>query len=337
MRGLTALIIALATIMVTPFASSKEVILPPPLLPGDKIAIVTPASAVDDAIVDSAVNRLCSRGYQVEVYPHAKGHEYGTFAATDSQRAAELMDAFSNPDIQAILCSRGGYGTVRLLPLLNADVVRNNPKWLIGYSDISCLHAFMHHAGVASIHGPMAAHLAQEPDTIPATEYLMAVLSSPEGITYNIDSHPYNKKGWAKGRLIGGNLLTINGLSDTQFDILLPDDDTDYILFFEDVDEKIHAIERVLMRLHYSGSLSKMKGIIIGQFTEYKPTADFATMEDMIHHWLLKWGYYNEANPMPIVYNFPTGHVSANYPMICGAEAELVVTPYRTSLEYTGR
>lgn len=337
MRKLKALIIIAIGLMAASLAEGRGVIMPPPLQPGSKIAIVTPASAIDDAIIDTAVSRLKARGYQTVVYPHARGHEYGTFATTDTQRAAELMDAFADPEIDAILCSRGGYGTVRLLPLLNADIVRNNPKWLIGYSDISCLHAFMHHAGIASIHGPMAAHLAEEPDTIPSTEYLFQALTAPEKIIYNVDSHAYNKPGWAKGRLIGGNLLTINGLSDTQYDILNLDDDTDYILFFEDVDEKIHAIERVLMRLHYSGALSRMKGIVIGQFTEYKPTADFPSMEAMIHNWLLQWGYYNEANPTPIVYNFPTGHIVDNYPMICGAEAELVVTPYRTSLGYTGR
>lgn len=336
MRRLIALIIIALSLAIESDAKGKDMILPPPLHPGSKIAIVTPASAVADATIDAAIDKLCAKGYAPVVYPHARGKSYGTYATTDARRAAELMAAFNDPDIDAILCSRGGYGTVRLLPMLNADVVRNNPKWLIGYSDISCLHSFMHHAGVASIHGPMAAHLAEEPDSIAATRYLYQALTDPKEIIYNIDSHPYNKPGWAKGRLIGGNLLTINGLSGTQYDILPPDDDADYILFIEDVDEKIHAIERVLMRLHYSGALSKMKGIIIGQFTGYKPIEDFAAMEDMIHHWLLTWGYYNEFDPMPIVYNFPTGHVSANYPMICGAEAELVVTPYRTSLGYTG-
>lgn len=337
MRKLKALIITALSIMATSSAQSRDMILPPPLHPGSKIAIVTPASAIEDAVIDTAVSRLNARGYEAVVYPHARGREFGTFATTDDQRAADLMEAFADPEIDAILCSRGGYGTVRLLPMLNADTVRNNPKWLIGYSDISCLHAFMHQAGIASIHGPMASHLAEEPDTIPSTEYLFQALTAPDEIVYNVESHDYNKTGTAKGRLIGGNLLTINGLSDTQYDIFKTDDDGDYILFFEDVGEKIHAIERVLMRLHYCGALSRMKGLIIGQFTEYKPTADYDSMEDMISDWLLQWGYYNQGNPMPIAFNFPTGHVTDNYPMICGAEAELTVTPDNTSLTYTGK
>ena len=136
MRKPTELILTALSIMAAFSAEGRGVIMPPPLQPGSKIAIVTPASAIDDAIIDTAVSRLNARGYEAVVYPHARGHEYGTFATTDSQRAAELMDAFADPEIDAILCSRGGYGTVRLLPLLNADIVRNNPKWLIGYSDI---------------------------------------------------------------------------------------------------------------------------------------------------------------------------------------------------------
>lgn len=191
----------------------------------------------------------------------------------------------------------------------------------------------MTHAGVASIHTPMAGHLATEPDTIAATEHLFEILANGLPIEYSVPTHDYSKRGQATGTLVGGNLLTINGLAETPYDVMNPADSSDVILFIEDVGEKIYAIERVLMRMHLDGSLSRLKGLIIGQFTEYSPSDDFETMEDMIFYWLDKWGYYNPHNPMPIAFGFPTGHVSENFPMVCGAKATLVVDAANTSLK----
>lgn len=337
MRRSLFLLIITSLAVAAAFARQPEMIIPKSLAEGSKIAIVTPASAIESDAVDEAANRLRARGYIPVVYPHAKGKDYGSYAANDSIRAAELMDAFKNPDISAILCARGGYGTVRLLPLLDAEVVRANPKWLIGYSDISALHAFMTHAGVASIHGPMAAHLAEEPDTLAATRRLFEVLADGPEINVVIESDSLNKFGAASGRLVGGNLLTVNGLSETSYDVLNSPELPDPIIFIEDVGEQIYAIERVLMRLHYSGVLNRAKGLIIGQFNKYKPSDDFDSMEEMIHYWLKKWGYYNPHNPMPIVFNFPAGHVSDNFPMICGAQAVVVSSPLGTTLRYSGQ
>ncbi len=315
-------------------AQTSNVIIPKSIKEGSKIAIISPASSVKDAVIDTAIVKLRERGYEPVVFPHAYGKNFGTHPASDEDRAADLMNAFLDPEIDAILCTRGGYGTVRMLPMLNMDVIRQNPKWLIGYSDISDLHAFMHKAGVASIHGPMCGHIAKEADTIPSTEYLFKVLTDSLPITYELPANDYNKHGHARGRLVGGNLLTINGLSETPYDIMNIGEDEDVILFIEDVSEQIYAIERVLMRMHYSGLLSQVKGFIVGQFTEYRPSEDFASMEDMIHYWLKKWGYYNEHNPMPIVFDFPTGHVTENYPMIVSADTELTVTPQGTTLTF---
>lgn len=330
---ITAIFLIFCNVM-TITAQTGNVIIPKSIKEGSKIAIISPASSVKDAVIDTAVVKLRERGYEPVVFPHAYGKNFGTHPATDEERAADLMNAFTDPEIDAILCTRGGYGTVRMLPMLNADVVRNNPKWLIGYSDISDLHAFLHKAGVASIHGPMCGHLAKEPDSIPPTELLFKVLTDSLPISYERPAHEYNKPGHGRGRLVGGNLLTINGLSETPYDIMNIGGEEDVILFIEDVSEQIYAIERVLMRMHYSGLLSKVKGLIIGQFTEYRPSEDFNSMEDMIHYWLKKWGYYNESNPMPIVFDFPTGHVTENYPMIVSADTELSVTPQGTTLTF---
>lgn len=330
---LTAVFIIICNVM-TITAQTSDVIIPKSIKEGSKIAIISPASSVKDAVIDTAVVKLRERGYEPVVFPHAYGKKFGTHPASDEERAADLMNAFSDPEIDAILCTRGGYGTVRMLPMLNMDVIRQNPKWLIGYSDISDLHAYMHKAGVASIHGPMCGHLAKEADTIPPTEYLFKVLTDSLPLTYELPANKYNKPGHARGRLVGGNLLTINGLAETPYDIMNIGEEEDVILFIEDVSEQIYAIERVLMRMHYSGLLSQVKGFIVGQFTDYRPSEDFASMEEMIHYWLKKWGYYNEQNPMPIVFDFPTGHVTENYPMIVSADTELDVTPYGTALTF---
>lgn len=320
-------LITVAFTAVMTIAQIAPVIVPKPLKPGARIALVTPASAIKSEQIDTAIIKLREQGYEPVAMPHAYGKGFGSYATTDEERAAELMQAFRDSTIDAVMCTRGGYGTVRLLPLLDMNVVRQHPKWLIGYSDISDLHAFMYKAGVASIHGPMCGHIATEPDTLAATQYLYQVLAQGLPLQYDIEPHKYNKYGTAKGRLVGGNLLTINGLAETPYDVMNIGDQEDVILFVEDVGEAIYAIERVLMRMQQSGALGRLKGLIIGQFNKYNPDDDFESMEDMFHYWLEKWGYYDSGNIIPIVFDFPSGHVSNNYPMVVNAMATLTVTP----------
>lgn len=312
----------------------ESIKVPAPLSKGSRIALITPGWAQQSDIIDSAIIKLREHGFVPVVMKHTYGNNFGSFPASDEERASDIMEAFANDSIDAILCTRGGYGTVRLLPLLDKGVINDNPKWLIGYSDISDLHAFMYHAGVASLHGPMTSHIAGEPDTNEASRHLFQILSNPLPMQYKVAPSPYNKSGSAKGRLVGGNLLCINGLAETPYDILMPGEDEDVILFIEDVGEKIYAIERVLMRMHLNGSLKRIKGLIIGQFTEYGHSQDFNTMEEMIYYWLKKWGYYEKDNPMPIVFNFPVGHVSENYPMPVGVMTELSVGDNETVISF---
>lgn len=306
-------------------AYALDFTMPAPLAPGARIAIVTPSSATDSMPVVKAMELLSAQGYEPVLSPHVYGHEYGTYAANDTIRAQELMAAFADPSIDAVMCSRGGYGMVRLLPMLDPGVFANNPKWLIGYSDISDLHALMYHAGVSSIHGPMCGHLGDEKADSLSTAYLLEMLAQPQGWAYQLPSHPYNNLGTSSGTLIGGNFITINGLSETDYDILNRPADEECILYIEEVGEKIYAVERMLMRLHQSGALAKYKGLVIGEFTEYKPSKDFETMEDMIHYWLEQWGYY-DLDDFPIIFDMPSGHGDINYPLILNAPVTLTVT-----------
>lgn len=306
-------------------AAAKTFKRPKALEPGARIAIVTPSSAIDSMAVVRAMELLEAQGYQPVPFPHAFGRNYGTYAANDTLRALDLMAAFTDPEIDAIMCSRGGYGMVRLLPLLDAEMIAKNPKWLIGYSDISDLHALMYHAGVQSIHGPMCGHLGDAQADSLSTAYLLQMLEQPEGWSYTLPAHPYNNHGFARGTLVGGNFITVNGLAETEYDILnLPAEDG-IILYVEEVGEKIYAIERMLMRLHQSGALGKLKGLVIGEFTDYKPSKDFETVEDMIHYWLKEWGYY-DLDDFPIIFEMPSGHGDINYPLILNAPVTLNVT-----------
>ncbi|MCD8386377.1 MAG: LD-carboxypeptidase [Bacteroidales bacterium] len=314
-------------------ACAQNPVTPPPLLPGAKIAIVTPASAIDSMVIVRAAEKITQMGYEPVVYPHAFGRHHGTYAANDTLRAVDLMTAFADPEISAILCARGGYGTNRLIPMLDIEVIKANPKWLIGYSDISVLHALMRKARITSIHGPMCGHIDDNPLDEESTAYLFQMLSEGLPMSYEIETHPYNKYGYAKGRLVGGNLLTINALSETPLDVLNIGDQEDIILYIEDVSEQIYAIERVLIRLHQSGSLANLKGLIIGEFTDYKPSKDFETMEDMIHYWLDEWGYYGSED-FPIMFGFPAGHGEPNYPLPLGAMTEISLTPTAAKIAF---
>jgi len=302
-------------------ASQDSITIPRPLKPGSKIAIVTPASYIYEKYINGAVEALEARGYRPVVMPHARGKEFGSFAASDPLRAADLMVAFRDPEVDAILCARGGYGTVRLLEMLDTTVIKANPKWLIGFSDITALHAMMTHLGIASVHGPMCSHLTKKEPTDTSLTYTFALLEDSLPMTYTLPPTRYDMPGYAEGRLVGGNLMVANGLAETEYEILNPTDDA--IIFIEDVGEKIYAVERVLMRLHLSGSLNKAKGLIIGEFTDYKPSDDFESMEAMISHWLKKWGYAS----MPVLFGMPSGHGDVNYPLLLGAKATLSVGP----------
>ena len=260
-----------------------KTIIPHSLKPGSKIALITPATVTDSVPVLKAMEMLRERGYQPVLMPHALTRDWGTHPATPEVRATEIMAAFADPTVDAILCTRGGYGCNQLLPLLSDSLIKSNPKWLIGYSDISALHAYMNNLGIASIHGPMTGHMAKYGQQDPALQYEFDILERGLPVTYKVDGSKYNIPGTARGTLIGGNMLVLNGLAQTPWDMLsLGLQGRDVILAIEDVSEKIYAIERVLVRLHQSGALRAVKGIIVGRFSDYGPDATFDTMEDMI-------------------------------------------------------
>lgn len=302
----------------------KDILIPAPLHHGSRIAIISPASIVKEGYIDGAVEFLSDRGYEAVVMPHAKGPADGCYAASAEKRLTDFKAAWRDPNIDAVLCARGGYGTAHLLPELSVDFLRDNAKWLVGFSDISALHAALLHAGVASIHGPMAKHLCENPGN-ESTAALMNLLAGG-CMDYEVPTHPLSRPGEARGRLMGGNLAVLNGLAATPYDVFARAAYEDVILFVEDVSEAIYAVERMLWRLYMAGTLHRLKGLIFGQFTEYRASAKFATMEEMLDSLLRRTGLRG----IPVAFGFPVGHVDDNLPLVEGTEVTLTVVTTTT-------
>lgn len=296
---------------------------PSPLKHGDKVAIISPASVVRPEFIDQAADFIRGNRLKPVVMPHAKGVADGSYAASVSDRLSDLLTAWNMPDVKAVVCSRGGYGAVHLLPLIPGELLSENPKWLVGFSDISALHALSLSQGVASIHGPMTRDF--RPDCEGGMKVMEMLLSGrmPDYsfLSEDTDAIPDNIEGEARGKLIGGNLAVLNGLAGTPFDLLSRPMAEDCILFIEDISEPIYKIERILFRLYMQGVFSRLKGLLVGHFTETSPDRNHISTERMIERFLNSM----KLSDLPVAYNFPVGHFPGNMPVIEGAEVSLTV------------
>ncbi len=285
------------------------------LKPGDTVAILSPASAVDPALIDGAVKALQSRGFNTKVMAHATGRK-GTYSASAGERLDDMRSALSDPAVKAILCSRGGYGAVDMLGRLIPK-----PVWLIGFSDISALHALWQSQGIMSIHGSMARHLAEFPADDPANQALFQILCHGTQPAYSFTTHPLSRQGSVRGQMIGGNLAVLAGLISTPYDMLKPS----RILVIEDIAEPIYKVERILHQLRLNGVLENLSGLLVGQFTEYRGDSNYTDMERMIADMTAPYGY-------PVALGAPFGHVDGNLPFVEGAEVTLNVSDSITTI-----
>ncbi len=289
---------------------------PQALKPGDTIAICSPAGPVDAEYVHKAADVLRAEGWKVKIMPHTLGRN-GQYSGTDDERFTDLRDALMDPEVRAVICSRGGYGVVHLMDRLESLLLADDPKWVVGYSDISALHAMLNHKGVASIHGSMASHIQLGPENEDNAS-LFAILRG-ERPAYSFPGHAYDRPGIATGTLLGGNLAVLAELINTPYDLLRPDS----ILFIEDIAEPIYKVERIMYQLRLSGLLKNIRGLIVGQFTDYKPNENYADMETMIRDMVAPYSY-------PVAFGAPIGHVFHNIPVIEGATVTLKVSPSGT-------
>ncbi len=295
---------------------------PPFLVPGDTIIILSPASHIDPSFVNKATKILEYWGLHVIQSPHTLT-QYAGYSATHKERLQDLQEAFDHPTAKAILCSRGGYGTMHLIDKLNIKNFSKHPKWLIGFSDITCIHSLLQHYGFASIHALMARHLAVEGLGDTCSNLLKDLLFG-ELPAYSVPAHPLNKVGRATGVLRGGNMCMLQSLRGTPYDF--PANNT--ILFIEDVSEAPHAVERMLLNMKLAGILDKLSGLIIGQFTDYvEHTRLGAPLYEALATILSDFSY-------PICFNFPIGHVQDNRPMINGALCNLQINKKSVSLSF---
>lgn len=303
-------------------------IIPPHLQPGDKFAIISPSGTVLSERVDGAVRAIEKWGFVPVVSEHCKEeyHAYNviTHSASPENRLADLQWALNDPQVRAILCSRGGYGAVHLLEHLNLDHLSSGPKWLIGFSDISALHAAWHRAGIVSIHSPMAKHLTLYDSDNETNSINYNILTGKGLPTYNEQPHPHNHKGIATATITGGNLAVLMGLLATPFNIIKPGN----ILFIEDVAEQVYQVQRLLYHLRLAGILPRLAGLIVGQFTKHRGD-DTSAMYDMIHDMVASYDF-------PVAFNFPIGHVERNVPIVEGTTATLEVndTNVKLALNY---
>jgi muramoyltetrapeptide carboxypeptidase len=296
--------------------------MPPYLKSGDKVMIVSPASKIDKSLLTGAKKRLEEWGLKVKIAKHADGAN-GKYAGSIKQRLADLQAAMDDPEVRAILCSRGGYGCVHLLDDLDFTAFRKSPKWLIGFSDISALHCAVQMNGVASLHSPMARHLTIETANDKCTQHMRNILFGNLP-TYTCESDKLNHRGTARGILRGGNMAVTYGLRGSRFEI--PAERT--ILFLEDVGERPHSIERMMYNLKISGVLDRISGLIIGQFTEYNEDLSLGKpLYEALADILKGYDY-------PVCFGFPVGHVTDNRPLICGSEVELSVTSRSVGLSF---
>lgn len=314
----------------------SSLIFPPFVQQGDHVVILSPSSKIDHSFLKGAKQRMEAWGLTVRVAPHA-GSKHGTYAGNARQRLADLQAAMDDEQTKVILCSRGGYGAVHLVGKPDFSRFNQHPKWLIGFSDITALHSMWQQHGFASLHAPMARHLTVEPAedycTLALKDILFghfspetaeAVIPAGRGFEYVCPSHRLNRKGCAVGTLRGGNLSVFYGLRGTPYDI--PAEGT--VLFIEDVNERPHAIERIIYNLELGGVLGRLSGLIIGQFTEY--TEDLSLGKRLypaLADILKKYSF-------PICFDFPVGHVTRNLPLINGAEVTLEVNPGKVRLKF---
>lgn len=292
-----------------------------PLQPGDKIAIIATARLISHEDIAAAIETLQSWGLEVEVGPTV-GAQYGVFAGDDALRLQDLQQALDRPDIKAIICARGGYGTTRILDQVDFSQFQKHPKWIVGFSDITSLLCHIHSLGIESVHGIMP--LLFPTGTEAALDSLRRVLFGEE-LSYSVASHAFNRTGIAEGQLIGGNLALLHNVSGTSSDFTTKGK----ILFLEDVDEYLYSIDRMMVHLDRAGKLKDLSGLIVGHFSDIKDNA-IPFGKDAYEIIAEHSGKYN----YPVCYGFPTGHEPDNLALVCGRKARLEVTDQGTSLTY---
>jgi muramoyltetrapeptide carboxypeptidase len=298
--------------------------IPPCLIPGDTIALVCPGGFMPAEKAQTCIDTLREWGYLVKTGPTLGGNSQNYFSGDDQERTDDLQDALDDPEVKAILCGRGGYGTGRIIDRIDFSGFKKTPKWIIGFSDITVLHAHIYsNFKISTLHAPMAGAFNEGGAGSEFVQSLRHALAG-EKINVQCPSHILNRKGEAIGELVGGNLSLLAHLVGSPSDIKTKG----RILFLEDLGEYLYNIDRMFYQLRRSGKLDRLAGLIIGGFTEMKDTerAFGATAYEIIRDIVSDYDY-------PVCFGFPVSHGRENYALKYGVGHKLKVGRNKVLLE----
>jgi muramoyltetrapeptide carboxypeptidase len=298
--------------------------IPPYLQKGDTIGIVCPAGFMAAEKVQTCINTLQEWGYRIKVGKTVGSNSQTYFSGTDEERLEDFQQMLDDDEVKAVLCARGGYGTGRIIDQIDFKKFEKQPKWIVGYSDITVLHSHLYsNYYIASLHAPMTGAFNEEGYK---NEYVLSLKNALEGkkLKYSCPVHEFNRKGEGIGELVGGNLALLAHLVGTDSDIKTKG----RILFIEDTGEYQYNIDRMLHQLKRSGKLSRLAGLIIGGFTDIKDTErPFGkTAYEIIREIIKEYDY-------PVCFGFPVSHTNENYALKTGVGYKLKVTKSKVFLE----
>lgn len=302
-------------------------IIPPYLQKEDTIGIICPSGFMPMEKVHTCLQVLQNWGFNVKV-GKTVGRQFNYFAGTDEERLNDLQTMLDDESIKGILCARGGYGLSRIIDKINFTSFLKYPKWIIGYSDITVLHAHLNSKlKVASIHSPMASAFDDDGYQNEFVQSLKNVLQGDD-YQYFSSSNSFNTEGAATGELVGGNLALIAHLIGSVSDI----DTDDKILFIEDIGEYIYNVDRMMLQLKRAGKLDKLSGLMVGSFSEMKDTQiPFGqSAYQCIYDKIKEYGY-------PVCFDFPVGHTDKNYALRAGLLHKLTVERDGTTLSSSAK
>jgi len=293
---------------------------PPFLKHGDTIAIVSTARKITKTDLEPALELLASWGFKA-ILGHTIGAEEHQFAGDDTLRTQDFQAMLDNPNLKAIWCARGGYGTVRILDGLNFSVFKKNPKWIIGYSDITVLHSHIHNFGIETLHAQMPLEI--EKKTEEARKSISSVLSGKDHRITCTTINNKNRMGATAGTLVGGNLSVLYSLCGSSTAL----NTEGKILFIEDLEEYLYHIDRMLQNLKRNGMLKNLAALLVGGMTQMEDNAipfgrsAYEIVTDVVREY-----HY------PVCFDFPAGHIKDNRALILGREVQLNVEETLTTL-----
>lgn len=281
---------------------------------GDRIRIISPSGKVSKDKVLQGIELLHDEGFEVITGRHVFDRHF-QYAGTDQQRAADFQEAINDVETKAIICARGGYGSIRIIEKLDFSPMLRHPKWLVGFSDITVFHLVLNRLGIASIHGVMPAFFLENKK--PSKSFFSLIKTLLSGVS-SIETVPHslNRTGFAAGELIGGNLSLIYSLQGTPWQI----ETNGKILLLEDLSEYLYHIDRMMQNLKLSGKLSELSGLVIGGFTEMQDNeSPFGkSAYEIIREAVEEYNY-------PVCFDVPSGHIPKNLSLLLGANYQLEV------------